>query len=275
VLHRAVRENVESFLAHASDRGRPVPRFVEREMRGFLECGILAHGFVRVHCDACGHDRARLERLCRYVARPPVATKRLARLPDGRLLYRLQRPWRDGTTHFVFEPEELLERLAALVPPPRAHQVRYHGVLAPCASRRPRVVPLPPSVAPSPCSGPTSSAAAVACVPAPALEQDGPREPLPLLRATGARSERNDPPVPAGRGAQPSTPRRLSWAELMQRVFAIDVLRCPRCGGRMRVLAAIHDPQAVRAILECLGLASRPPPTHPARTDPHLSDLDV
>jgi hypothetical protein len=57
VLHRAVREHLETFLTHATGRGRPVPRFVEREMRGFLECGILAHGFVRVHCDTCGHDR--------------------------------------------------------------------------------------------------------------------------------------------------------------------------------------------------------------------------
>jgi len=61
----------------------------------------------------------------------------------------------------------------------------------------------------------------------------------------------------------------------MQRVFAIDVLRCPRCGGRMRVLAAIHDPSAIRAILECLGLPSRPPPNLPARPDPHPPHLDA
>ena len=51
-------------------------------------------------------DRARLERLGRYVARPPVATERLSRLPDGRLLYRLKRRWRDGTTAVVFEPQK-------------------------------------------------------------------------------------------------------------------------------------------------------------------------
>ena len=89
-------------------------------------------------------DRTRLEHLCRYVARPPVATGRLSRLPDGRLLYRLKRRWRDGTTHMIFEPAELLEKLVSLVPPPRSHQVRYHGVLAPCAGWRAEVVPLPP-----------------------------------------------------------------------------------------------------------------------------------
>ena len=45
---------------------------------------------------------------------------------DFRLLYRLKRPWRNGTTHVVFEPLELIEKLAALVPPPRFNLVRYH-----------------------------------------------------------------------------------------------------------------------------------------------------
>lgn len=60
---------------------------------------------------------------------------------DGRLLYRLKHRWRDGTTHVVFEPQELVEKLAALVPPPRFHLVRYHGILGPCASGWDRVVP--------------------------------------------------------------------------------------------------------------------------------------
>jgi hypothetical protein len=62
-------------------------------------------------------------------------------MADGRLAYRLKTPWRDGTTHVVMERRELLERLAPLIPPPRAHQVRYHGILAPCASGRDRIVP--------------------------------------------------------------------------------------------------------------------------------------
>ncbi len=57
----------------------------------------------------------------------------------------------------------------------------------------------------------------------------------------------------------------LSWAELMRRVFARDVLACPRCNGRMRVLAAIEAPSVVEAILGCLGLPARPPPLSPAR----------
>ena len=57
VLYGVVAGNLETFLARQSERDRPVPRFVERELRSFLECGILANGFLRVHCDACGRDR--------------------------------------------------------------------------------------------------------------------------------------------------------------------------------------------------------------------------
>ena len=102
----------------------------------------VRQGGMSLHADVAvpGRDRPRLERLCRYVARPPLALERLEELRDDRLVYRLETPWRDGTTHVVMERTELLERLAPLVPPPRAHQVRYHGVLAPCASGRDRVV---------------------------------------------------------------------------------------------------------------------------------------
>jgi len=50
-------------------------------------------------------------------------------------------------------------------------------------------------------------------------------------------------------------PRRWRWAELLQRVFAVDVLACPNCGGRMRLIATIEDPRIVRRILTHLGLA--------------------
>jgi hypothetical protein len=64
-------------------------------------------------------DRRRLEHVCRYILRPPVAQEALELTPDGRVLLRLRRPWRDGTRALRFEPSELLEKLAALVPRPR------------------------------------------------------------------------------------------------------------------------------------------------------------
>lgn len=52
-----VRENLETFLAHARESYQaPVPHYVEQELRGYLRCGVFAHGFVRAHCDTCGHD---------------------------------------------------------------------------------------------------------------------------------------------------------------------------------------------------------------------------
>jgi len=72
-------------------------------------------------------DRLRLELLIRYAARPAVSTERLSELPDGRLLYRLKRPWRDGTSAVTFERQDFMAKLAVLVPAPRAHLTRYHG----------------------------------------------------------------------------------------------------------------------------------------------------
>jgi hypothetical protein len=86
-------------------------------------------------------DRMRLERLCRYTGRPSVATERLSLLPDGRLLYRLKRRWRDGTSHVIFDPLDFIGNLGALVPPPRFNLVRYQGVQAPSAAWRSRIVP--------------------------------------------------------------------------------------------------------------------------------------
>ena len=62
-------------------------------------------------------------------------------------------------------------------------------------------------------------------------------------------------------------PRNYTWAELMARVFEVDVLECPECGSAMRILAAIHPPEATRAILDCLGLPTRAPPVRPAEPD--------
>jgi hypothetical protein len=56
ILYGVVAENLETFLARQEQRDRTVPRFVEREFRSFLDCGIHAHGFLRVHCDECGQD---------------------------------------------------------------------------------------------------------------------------------------------------------------------------------------------------------------------------
>jgi hypothetical protein len=241
-------------------------------------------GGVSVHANVAvpAHDRRRRERLCRYGARPPVATERLSRLDDGRLLYRLKHRWRDGTTHVVFTPQELVEKLAALIPPPRFHLVRYHGVLGPCASERDRIVPAGEGArraqsAPSRefertryrVDSDPAYAATSATPNAASSEMLGSmreRELLatpPTLLHTHARTT----PLPDAARA-----RRLAWAELMKRVFAIDVLECPRCRGPMRILVAIHPPETTSAILACMGLPVRAPPLATARCDDGVDD---
>ena len=85
-------------------------------------------------------NREGLETLCRYVLRPSFAAERLEQLPDRRIAYGFRRRWEDGSSHVIFTPMELMEKLAALIPPPWHHVVRYHGVLAPHAEKRKKVV---------------------------------------------------------------------------------------------------------------------------------------
>ena len=173
-------------------------------------------------------DRDRLERLCRYALRPPVGQDRLQLTPDGKAVLELRRRWTDGTTHLVFEPVELLERLAALTPRPRINLVRYHGVLAPRAAWRKGIV-------------------------------------SPVSVAGGAKEETEAAACADDRGPDGVRPRNRGWADLMQRSFGCDVLACPRCPGRLTLVALIRETAVILRILRHLGLPDevpvmRPPP---------------
>ncbi|MGB5350813.1 MAG: transposase [Polyangiales bacterium] len=112
---------------------KPAPRKGRRQARlgGF---DLHANTSVRAK------NRSKLERLCRYLLRPPVAEDRLSFGSDGSVLVRLKTPWRDGTSHIALQPLELLEKLAALIPRPYVNLIVYHGVLAPNAKWRGEVV---------------------------------------------------------------------------------------------------------------------------------------
>ena len=282
--------SIRSRIATGPEAGEPWRRLGDRvepgeEEEDGVEPGArvpprcVRHGGMSLHADVAvpARDRRRLERLCRYVARPPLALDRLEAMADGRLAYRLKTPWRDGTTHVVMERRELLERLAPLIPPPRAHQVRYHGVLAPCASGRDRIVPgreVREVVTRAEGDAPSLLADH------PTTRIDGAGNGLDAYRGHGAEnvppvaseslrpgSIEPDPVSPDARARlQPIVapasplPRRMAWADLLQRVFEVDALRCPACGGRMRILSAITDPDVARRILEWLDMPSRAPP---------------
>ena len=101
--------------------------------------GFSLHAGVRWR----GDQRKELELLCRYITRPTIANERLKRNRAGQVVLQLKSPYKDGTTHIVMEPLEFMERLAALVPRPRLHLIRFHGVLAPNAKLRSKIVPAP------------------------------------------------------------------------------------------------------------------------------------
>jgi len=174
-----------------------------------------------VSCQA--HQRTKLERLCRYVARPPLALERLSVTDDGKLRYALKHPYSNGTTHFLFDPLDLLAKLAALVPRPRVNLTRYHGVFAPNSKLRARLVPGKPR------------------------------------KKRTHKPDTSDQPIRHSR-QQPGEPVRLTWAQRLKRAFKFDVTVCPLCGGTLRVIADITDPAIVDKILSHIR-QSRAPPT--------------
>jgi len=88
--------------------------------------GFSLHAGVATNAN----EREKLERLCRYITRPAVSTKRLSMTRNGRVRYELKTPWRNGTTHVIFEPLDFISRLVSLVPKPRVNLTRFHGVFA-------------------------------------------------------------------------------------------------------------------------------------------------
>ena len=178
------------------------------------------------------NDRNRLEQLCRYLTRPALSDERVQLNAAGQVELKLKTPWRDGTTHLVMTPPEFMQRLAALVPRPRLHLIRFHGVLAPNAKLRALVVPQGP-------------------------EQTGRSTEV----AAGTECEADHV---QGR------PGRISWARLLKRVFDIDMQHCPNCGGgELKIIAAILERPVIDKILTHLGLDPQPPPRGRAREAGH------
>jgi len=154
-------------------------------------------------------QRAKLERLCRYVSRAPLAQDRLALSASGQVRYTLKTPWRDGTTHVVLEPLDFIARLAALVPPPRGHLTRYHGVFAPNSRLRALITPAGRGKG----SNGTASTA------------QGAEQPWRPCHVA------------------------MRWAQRLKRVFGVEIDACAHCGARLKLVASIEDPGVIARIL--------------------------
>jgi hypothetical protein len=169
------------------------------------EAGFSLHAGVA----ARAHERQKLERLCRYITRPAVSEKRLAMTSNHKVRYELKTPYRDGTTHVIFDPLDFIARLAALVPKPRINLTRFHGVFAPNSHYRVHVTPAQ--------RGKGSS-------------------------KTHSTEDWQDK-TPQQRQ------QAMRWAQRLKRVFNIDIETCERCGGHAKVIASIEDPQVIEKIV--------------------------
>jgi len=233
--------SVQSRIALGERKGQRVRRLGRLEFSDFQPvlkgplCAVT-QGFslhAAVYCKP--GEREKLEKLCRYITRPAVAEDRLQLRPSGDIVLRLKTKYSDGTSHLLFSGLEFVEKLAALVPPPRIHLTRFFGCLAPHAKIRSLIVP---KKAEAEVSG--------------------------------------QPPVSAEAQAPVQDTRkktyRIAWAELLARVFQIDMKHCPSCGSEnFKPIAAILETVAIRKILGHLDLPDTPPDIAPARLSPQMS----
>ena len=190
-------------------------------------------------------DREGLERLCRYCLRPPLSLGRLEAHDDGGYTYRMKRRFADGRQVLRFTGEALLRRLIALIPPPRVHLVRYAGIFAPHALSRYAL---------------TGRGLHERPTPAPGAELHEQRR-IYLLALCRARGP-----------SDPERPRRLDWATLLRRAFAIDVLVCPRCEGPIGSSpSSSRPPSSGGSSATCVSSSRRLAPGHASALQPTSS----
>jgi hypothetical protein len=216
-----------------------------KEMLAYQHSGFSVDAGVCIEAD----DRAALERLLRYCARPPFAMERL-RKEGAALVYRCAKQRSEPTSdkrgakvdELHLTALELIDRIAALVPPPRTHRHRYFGVLAP--------------------NSPLRSAVTAMADAQPDATGDDAHRPAPLGNAISPTPE----PVPTKR------PAHYLWAVLIARIYEVFPLLCPLCGGQMRLIAFVTEGRQIRRILDHIGMDSEPPHIAPARGPPLWDD---
>jgi hypothetical protein len=197
--------------------------------------GFSVHNRVRVEPE----DQPAVERLARYIMRPPISLERMRWEGVGEVRYRRKGGHEDPALHLdpveTFDPSEFLARVIMHVPEPRRHLVRYYGAYSNVSRGKRRL----------------KDEAAIGAAP-----PDG----------------RHVPSVSAARDHSPDARAlRRSWAQLIKRVYEVDPLLCPSCGGEMRIIAFITDHGVVDAILRHLAKAEARSPRGP----PGVATLSV
>ena len=192
------------------------------------------------------NDREGLEHLCGYGARPSIALTRLKRHEDGKYEYSLKYPLPNGECRLILTGQQMMARLALLVPRPKIHLIHYTGVFAANSNWRKIIVPKSldskckhcNQITEEHCSDEVHKIFKSDCYIA--SQEPNPRE------------------------------RYLDWASLMKRVYGKDILNCSECGKPRKIIAYIDDPPIVRKILIHLGMPTTGPPRSPARPRPQL-----
>jgi hypothetical protein len=251
-----VQANLRRRILRAFVGRSLIERVDAKEMLTYKHSGFSVNASVCIEA----HDRAALERLLRYCARPPFAMERL-RKEGTALVYRCAKHEAAAggvVAELVLTPLELIDRIAALVPPPRTHRHRYFGVLAPNSPLRAAVTAMAAPakqavVQPEP-TGASEGAPGVI----PQDNTDGGGTPLPQLQL------QPEPPK--------HSPAHYLWAVLIARIYEIFPLLCPICGGQMHLIAFITEGAQIRKILDHIGVDSEPPRISPARGPPLWED---
>jgi hypothetical protein len=130
VIQAAALAGKAALGPRAGKRARRVQVLGGREMELPPRCASFEGYNLHAGVGIQAANRGGLEQLCRYILRPPFAKARLERQEDGNLEMTMKRVWSDGTSKIIFSPMEFVERLVAIIPPPKAHQILYRGVLA-------------------------------------------------------------------------------------------------------------------------------------------------
>ena len=246
-LQHTVRTRV---LRHVRRHGLLEPNEADDMLSWDHGGGFSLDASVRIEAT----DRAGLERLIRYCARPPFSLDRL-HLVGGRsdqVLYLLPGPDPAGRTALRLSALEFLDRLATILPPPRIHRHRYHGVFAPNAPLR-RLV--------------TARAREDN-----ALATQLPAPPLPLPATSTASPARSEGPTPQPPDTIPPQPSK--WAALLARIYEVFPLVCPSCQAPLSFIAFLTEPETIAQILSHIGEPTSPPLTHPPRGPPQ-TELEI
>ena len=175
--------------------------------------GFSVHNRVRVEPE----DQPAVERLARYIMRPPISLERMRWDGVGEVRYRRKGGHEDPALHLdpveTFDPAEFLARVIMHIPDPRRHLVRYYGWYSNVSRGKRR------------------------------QEEGGVAPRGEGLSASSVRKREDGPDIRA---------RRRSWAQLIKRIYEVDPLVCLSCGGEMKVIAFITEHEVVDKILRHL-----------------------